>query len=542
VTSIVVIQARTSSSRLPAKVLLPLKGLPMVVLAAKRAGNTGKNLLVVTSSDASDDALCHLLSDFKIECYRGSLTNTLERFVNALAKLSDDTIVFRLTADNVFPDGCLINELEEEFVKKKLKYLACNGEQSGLPYGMSVEVMYLADLREANQNASSDFDREHVTPYIKRTRGLTFFNKYQFLKKGTYRCTVDMLEDYLAVAKVFEQIKDPVNIPALQLIDQLVNSQPQPLSDLSVNKLIIGGAQFGLNYGIANATGKPKLDVIEKIIKSAIAAGASYIDTASAYGDSETVIGQILSNGWESRIKTITKLSPLVDCASSADSSTVEAFVEASVYKSCAQLKRQSLECLMLHRASHLKDWHGNVWQTLLRLQENGVIKELGISVQDPSELDNSLDYPEINYIQMPFNIVDNRWYKQIEKIKAIKKQRNIQIHVRSAFLQGLLISEDEQVWGQVNCPNPNKIQRWLQDTAKQNRCGSVTELCLCFVRSMPWVDGIVVGMESVQQLAENVHLFCRPVFTEKQLDEILRTQFSVGENFLNPTKWNRKI
>ncbi len=539
-TSVVVIQARTSSSRLPAKAFLPVNNIPMVVLTAKRASNSGKPVMVVTSRDASDDALCDLLCDFQISYFRGSLTNTLDRFVSALSGFSDDTIIFRLTADNIFPDGNLINELEDAFLKQNLKYLACNGPESGLPYGMSVEVIYLGDLRDANKNATTDYEREHVTPYIRRIRGVTYFKKYQYLKKGTYRCTVDTLEDYLAILKAFKQIDDPVSIPALKLVEYLVNSQEQPLTNSPISKFVIGSAQFGLNYGIANTNGRPSPNVIESIIKKAIVSGADYIDTARAYGVSESVIGRVLSQGWESRVKLITKLSPLMDCPSHADSNTIKAFVEASVYKSCAELNRKNLDCLMLHRASHYIDWDGNVWKTLLELNKIGVIKELGISIQDPGELDYIVNNKEISFIQMPFNIIDNRWHDQVQKIKALKKQRKINVHVRSAFLQGLLISEKEQIWSKVNCPNPVEVKKWLQDHAKKYNCKSVKELCLSYVRSMDWVDGIVIGMESVQQLQENIALFSAQLLSEQQIAQIHSDQLELSEDFLNPAKWNK--
>ena len=76
--SIVVIQARTNSKRLPAKVLLPISKLPLVVLSAKRAGNTGNKLLVVISNESKDDLLCVVLKQYSIKYYRGSLNNVLE--------------------------------------------------------------------------------------------------------------------------------------------------------------------------------------------------------------------------------------------------------------------------------------------------------------------------------------------------------------------------------------------------------------------------------------------------------------------------------
>ena len=111
--------------------------MPLAVLAAKRAANTGRDIIIATSLEPSDDGLVALIQSYGLKCFRGSLENTLDRVVNALSAYNDQTIVFRLTADNVFPDGALLDEVEQEFLDNELEYLCCNGEHSGLPYGMS---------------------------------------------------------------------------------------------------------------------------------------------------------------------------------------------------------------------------------------------------------------------------------------------------------------------------------------------------------------------------------------------------------------------
>jgi len=98
---IVVLQARTSSTRLPCKVMLPVNKIPIVVMAALRASNTGRKVIVVTSKDSSDDDLVALLELRKLNYYRGDLNNVLDRTVQSLVEYQDETIVVRLTADNI---------------------------------------------------------------------------------------------------------------------------------------------------------------------------------------------------------------------------------------------------------------------------------------------------------------------------------------------------------------------------------------------------------------------------------------------------------
>lgn len=219
---IAVIQARTTSSRLPGKVLLPLSGLPVAVLAAKRAANTGRPVIVATSTANSDDALASYVGSAGIQCFRGSLDDPLDRVVSALTEFGDRTVVFRLTADNVFPDGALLDEMETEFLDRKLDYLACNGEPSGLPFGVSAEVTWLGHLREAARKSTIAYDREHVTPYVIRKFGQRLsFEKYRALNKGHLRSTIDFLEDYLLVQRVFAEVADPVQVSVLELTERL---------------------------------------------------------------------------------------------------------------------------------------------------------------------------------------------------------------------------------------------------------------------------------------------------------------------------------
>lgn len=538
--SIAVIQARTNSSRLPGKVLLPVNGIPLVVLAARRAANTGREIVVATSSEATDDALAELLSNSGIRCYRGSLENTLQRFIDALAGYDDDTIVFRLTADNVFPDGTLLDEMEEAFCQHGLKYLCCNGENSGLPYGMSTEVTRLRYLREAAASTQSRFDQEHVTPYIRRTFGETYFERYKHLNKGHYRCTVDCLDDYLSIQHVFSGIADPVLVPARVLIDRLRTAPYQPLQSAPAKKLVLGTAQLGFTYGIANQSGQPDQATAEKLLKTAIANGSTSIDTARTYGNSEDVIGNALKTGWEGRSQVITKLSPLSDCPLEASPATIHAHVDASVFRSCTALRTQQVDVLMLHRTAHLSDWSGAVWKRLIEHKSNGFIKRLGASVQNSEELELALATTEVELIQMPYNIFDYRWDALIPKIRKTKQHRPLTIHVRSSLLQGLLATSTPEYWRKANVLNPAPVIEWLVEQHRATDRSSVADLCLSFVKSLDWVDGVVVGMESYEQLTENIKIFSHSDLTEQQMRYILTNRPMLGEITLNPAHWGK--
>ncbi len=535
--SVAILQARTNSARLPGKVLLPINGLPLAVLAARRAANTGRSVIVATSEEFSDDALANVLAQHGIACFRGSLDNALDRLVKAVCGYPDEALVFRLTGDNVFPDGNLLDEIEKDFISRDLKYICCNGERSGLPYGMSVELTYVKFLREASRFANNSYDQEHVTPYIRRKFGDAFFERYKELGKGHFRCTVDCLDDYLGIQRLFSTVTDAVGISSLELVKRLENGLYQPFTSQPASKLVIGTAQLGLHYGIANESGAPSAATAERMLKVAIGAGASYIDTARDYGNSEAVIGSALASGWGGRARIITKLSALSDYNHDTDSNTIEAAVRESIYRSCLALRSQTLDVLMLHRASHVENWGGAVWSQILRLKAEGFIGALGVSVQSPEELEKILDLSEVLYIQLPYNILDWRWDRVVPKIEEKKRERGIVIHARSALLQGLLVSQNLDHWRKAHVKDAENHINWL--SAQAQGLG-LAGLCLKYVSAISWIDGVVVGMESIEQVLQNARLLGEPPLSQYQVSDILETRPFLEERSLNPALWER--
>lgn len=532
---VAVLQARTNSSRLPAKVLLPINGVPLSVLAAKRASNTGIDVVVATSEEQSDDALASIIAKHGLTCFRGSLDNTLDRVVSALQSYDDQTIVYRLTADNVFPDGSLLDEVADAMLSDDLEYICCNGFASGLPYGVSVEATYLKHLREANEITTSSFDQEHVTPFVRRKFGEKYFNKYQDLNKGHYRCTVDCLDDYLMISKAFSSVTNPYNVSFLDLINELEGLTYQPSNAKPANKMVLGTVQLGLDYGITNHRGKPNLKESEIILKKAIANGVSGIDTARAYGDSESVIGSSLKDGWQGRVPIITKLSPFPNLSKNTPLQTVISQVDASIYKSCTDLRQTKIDTVLMHRVSHISDWQGAAWNRLLQLKSEGVVGKLGVSVQNVSELEEVINNPDIEHIQMPYNILDWRWDKIIPTIVEVKKNRKLTIHIRSVLFQGLILSNNPELWMKAHITNYECIITWLDSLAREYNMNKV-ELCLNLVSALDWIDGVVIGVDNLQQLNENIR-----IMSEKNtidLDNIFKSRPIVSEKSLNPANW----
>src|ERR1700749_1749613 len=128
-------------------------------------------------------------------------------------------------------------------------------------------------------------------------------------------------------------------------------------------ELVLGSVQLGLAYGAANRTGKPSREAALRLVGQAIDGGVSQFDTARAYGDSEDRLGEALAD--KKAVRTITKLSPLSALAPDASRDDVRAAVDASIEESLTALRRERLDCLLLHRAEHMRSHGGAIWERL---------------------------------------------------------------------------------------------------------------------------------------------------------------------------------
>lgn len=536
-TVVAVLQARTGSSRLPAKALLDFHGLPLAILAAKRAASTGHAVIVATSDDPADDHLAQTCVDHGIEVFRGPLDNVLQRFVSALAEYPDDTPVVRLTGDNIVPDGSFLDLLLDEFKERRLRYLGTASAETGLPYGLSAEIFYLSDLRQANAETDSSFDREHVTPWLKRAFGSTMTTQFTKLARGHNRVTVDTLDDYLSLQKIFPDTQDPVSIPWTDIVGLVDHGLYQPTSRRPAEKFVLGGAQLGMPYGIVSA-GQPDQARSTHIIKTAIANGASTIDTARAYGESEKVIGKALATGWEDRASVVTKLPPDLGLPDDAADYAVELAVRNSIQASCLALGQPKLDCVLLHRANQMTAFGGTIWSSLMQMKESGTVGSIGVSVQSADELTQALDNGDVDHVQMPYNILDHRWEEMVPAILAARDARPLKIHVRSALLQGLLTSNDSDLWARAHITDHGAVGRWLDSMMQQTGRTDRIDLCLAWARSQPWIDGVVVGVDNIDQLHQNLQYFRKPVLEQSDISLVNNERPQVDDNTLNPANW----
>ncbi len=547
--TVAIIQARTASTRLPGKALLPVTGFPSAALAALRLQNRAGEVLVATSSDPSDDQLASELQRHAIRVFRGPLEDVLRRYRLATADLPDDSVVIRMTADNVVPDGELLEELAAAFVASGLEYLAEGSPQSRLPCGVGGEAFSVKTLRQADAAATSPQDREHVGPWIKRNcRSGVFVPPALGSSDFSHlRCTIDDEEDYQRVVRLFQGILDPLQVGFLDLVKRLAALPGEPSFRVPYricagrvhSEMTLGTAQLGFEYGIVNRTGIPSQSETATILRQAIAHGVTALDTARAYGKAEGVLGNALSGAWKSRVEVVTKLDPLASLSPDAPASKVAAAVDASLHESCEALGTTELETVLLHRAHHHEAWGGAAWQRLVEWREKGKIAALGVSVYEPREALRVLRDPEVRHLQIPMNLLDWRWRQSGIK-EALAERPDVVVHARSALLQGVLVNAAEY-WPACGDFDASLCVQRLRDFANRFQRRSVADLCLVYVRSQPWITSVVVGCETLAQLQEDLDLFRLPKLSGEQCHELERGLPVAPEVLLNPSQWSHR-
>lgn len=288
-------------------------------------------------------------------------------------------------------------------------------------------------------------------------------------------------------------------------------------------KIGLGTAQFGLNYGISTKEGQtPPIEVV-KILEVAKGYRISVIDTAALYGDSEGVLGSLLPRDHNFRLVTKTiriDSSPITE----ADVDRQERAFRSSLEK----LRSRTVYGLMFHNSDDLLAEGGErLIRRLQLLKQNGLVAKIGASVYTADQIDKILSRFEIDLIQIPMNVLDQRLLAG-GQLKALKA-RGVEIHVRSAFLQGLLLMGPETIPGYFD-PVRDKLKGYHEFI----RGNGITPIqaALGFLSACDEVDVIVCGVNNHQQLIE----LCQAA---GPLPDVDFSPFAIDDdNILNPSKW----
>lgn len=290
---------------------------------------------------------------------------------------------------------------------------------------------------------------------------------------------------------------------------------------------VLGTAQLGLAYGIANRIGKPTAEIAQRIVDGAIAEGIRFFDTAQAYGDSEAVLGATLARqvaGTEPQV--ITKLHPEVNIHRRDE-------VVARVRASRERLAVGSLWGLLLHREELLDAFDGTLESALLELKAEGVVRHVGISVYQPARAWQALNCHAIDTIQVPANVFDRRMHRAGVFSRAAEIGKSV--FVRSAYLQGLALLPSAAVPRHIpSAPEAvAAFERFCRDSGI-DRSG----FALGYVRQLACDARLVVGAETPEQLAVNCQLYRGSGFTRELGDAWTAVWPDDREGLIDPSSW----
>ena len=285
-----------------------------------------------------------------------------------------------------------------------------------------------------------------------------------------------------------------------------------------IEKIALGAAQLGGQYGITNTGPKLNVEKIEEIISYAKNKGIKTIDTAINY-DSESYFNDIdLSD-----LKINSKLPKVPSSVKK-----INEWIKQKIYESLENLDISNINCFFLHNPNQLFEKKGEeIWRSLENLKQEKLIKKIGVSIYDPYQLDEIDFLYGFDVIQSPFNLLDRRlqnsgWFKKKEK-------KGIEVQVRSVFLQGLLLLKKDKL--------PEEFLKWNKlweklDLFLNKNDYSNLDLLLSFIKSFEEIDTIILGIDNLIQLKEIINA----MNIEINHFPDIRSQ---DENLINPLNWD---
>lgn len=301
-------------------------------------------------------------------------------------------------------------------------------------------------------------------------------------------------------------------------------------------KLALGTVQFGLDYGISNSQGQVNATEVSNILRHAASLGIDTLDCAGAYGDSEQILGELLHVSHnDDKFRIVSKIPALTN----SQDSIIEYFNQSLLH-----LQTDRIDALLFHQANNLliHPKKEQLFQQLKTLKKQQLIKRIGVSVYNPKQLTSiSQQYP-VDLMQVPLNIFDQRFISK--DIIELCHQKNIKIHVRSLFLQGLLFIEQDRLANYFT-PYKDKLSDFIE-LAKYLDCSKLTLALAIVAQDLPYsitvktndiIEKIVVGVCSTQQLTEVVDAYQQAKKLSISSDELMALA-DQRLGFINPSLW----
>src|SRR5215203_468375 len=287
---------------------------------------------------------------------------------------------------------------------------------------------------------------------------------------------------------------------------------------LLTEKIILGTAQFGLNYGINNESGKPSDEAIWEILNYAFDNGIGILDTADAYGSAAELIGN-----FHAQTRNKFKVNTKFICE---EKRGVAKHLEQSLKK----LSVDQINVLFYHHFEDFRNYQ-NVLQELRKLKSQELINKIGVSVYNNTQLRDAIETDEVDCIQLPFNLLDN-YYQRGGFLKKAK-ERNKEVQVRAVFLQGLFFKDLD------NYPDYLKpLKKYVQEIKiiAETNFKSIEELALCYVLAEDTIDYVIIGVDTRVQLENNI--ICTSKYLSQDIKHKIDNIAVLETDLLYPYNW----
>ena len=283
-----------------------------------------------------------------------------------------------------------------------------------------------------------------------------------------------------------------------------------------MSKIVLGTVQFGVNYGINNTSGQVPLDEVSNILKVADHGGVTALDTSSAYGVSEVVLGKALKEcGLHFNIISKYPRS--------------EVGVRDTFQKSLNNLGVNSLYGYLVHHFDFYQEKPG-IYDEMVALKKEGKIQKVGFSLYNIEQLEYLISRNvSFDILQFQYNIFD----RQFEPYMAELVERDVEIHTRSAFLQGLFFKNTNTLPEKLLPLKPylEKLHGYCEE-----RSITIEQLAYGYVLSNEYVKGALIGVDNSSQLESNLKAASHLLIQD---DISFIKSIDVKEkDLLNPVNW----
>lgn len=298
-------------------------------------------------------------------------------------------------------------------------------------------------------------------------------------------------------------------------------------------ELCLGTVQFGMDYGISGQK-QPSVEQAVKMLDYAVQNGINTIDTANAYGTAEDVVGTFWRKKTVPREKLwiISKFRPnLLDDVQEED---YYAVMKGNLSNTLERLGVDYLDTYLLHSARYV--YSDAIIDTLNRLKKEGYARKVGVSVYEVDEAKKCIERDNVDFMQLPYSVFDQRMKNGGLFDMAKKHPVSTQIHSRSAFIQGLILMEEEQVPDFLSKARP--IVRKISELCSRYEISRIA-LAMNYVKQEESISHLVFGVDNISQLKEDIRIFQEDI-AKDVIRDISREFCDIEADIVMPSLWKR--